>query len=406
MLELFAALFVMLILARGLGEGASRLGLPALVGELFAGILIGPSFLGLVSYGAALNVVVGLGLFFIMMMTALRLQTRDIFESGKRAIALSLMGFGFPFIGVAVASLSLGLPLSESLTVGLILSVTAVPINALILTEMGLVKTRLGVTVITAGVVGDQFALVLLGVLLQLPGKGGGAEASALAANLAGIALFFGGFFVVERLLERSPGWAPALYARIRPELRTREATLGLLIASVIGVSLLGETLGLNFIIGTFFAGLLLNKAFGERALSRSLDVMSGFTFGLLAPVLFAALGVQFDLGSLGSVALLFVILMAAVVGAKFAAGYVGGRVGGFSGRESGLIGGLLNSGGMLELVTASIAFQAGRIDVPVFSLCVAAGVITTAISPAIAKAAYGGAQGYTPPYLPPRGAA
>src|SRR5208282_4747586 len=101
-----------------------------------------------------------------------RLHTKDIVEAGRRAMVVSILAFVIPFAaGASVASL-FGLAQIPSLVVGLTLAITAVPVNSIILMEFGMLRTRLGATVITAGVINDILSLVVLGVILQLPAGG------------------------------------------------------------------------------------------------------------------------------------------------------------------------------------------------------------------------------------------
>ena len=142
------------------------------MGELPAGVLIGPSILNLVQPTADLTLLANVALFFIMFLTGLNLHAQDIWEAGRRAMAVSLLAFVIPFgAGAEVASL-FGLSVVESLVVGLTLAITAVPVNSIILMEFGMLKTKLGATVITAGVINDILSLVVLGVILEFPASG------------------------------------------------------------------------------------------------------------------------------------------------------------------------------------------------------------------------------------------
>jgi Kef-type K+ transport system membrane component KefB len=378
----------MLLVALLASEVLKRAGLPPLVGQLLAGVIIGPSLLNVVQPTDQLNVIVNLALFFIMLITGLNVHSKDIVETGRRAIVLSLPGFILPFVAGELAASYFGLNLQESLAVALTLAITAVPVNSIILFELGILKTRLGSTVLTAGVIDYQLALIILGIILQLPSGGGSLNLSfgALALSIGKVVLFVGGVFIVDGFLRRNPRLCESFVVRLRPKLLTRESSLASIIIFAIGVALLAESLGLNFTIGAYFAGVLLNQAIGDRRLGRSLGVLSGLTFGILSPVLFAFIGVEFDPYSLAGVPLLFGSLLLVAIGGKMLGGYVGARLGGFDNAESMTIGALLNSRGMVELVIASLIYQAGLINLTLFSVVVGIGIVTTTMSPILAR--------------------
>jgi Kef-type K+ transport system membrane component KefB len=385
--EFFLAVFLMLLVGRVFGEVLQRVKQPTLVGELLAGVLIGPSILNVVQPTADLTLIANVALFFIMFLTGLKLHTKDIVEAGRRAMVVSVLAFTIPFVAGAYVSSLFGLNLVESLVVGLTLAITAVPVNSIILMEFGMLKTKLGATVITAGVINDILSLVVLGIILQLPATGGSTISYlGVAASVAKIGAFVGGALFVDRLLRRHPQWAQRQLARLGPRLGTRESAFGVMLMFSIAVSLLAEWAGLHFIIGTFFAGLLLNEAMGDDLLGRDTNVLSGITFGFFAPLLFAFIGVEFDAEALTGVLLLAGALLVVAIAGKLVGGYAGARLAGFSRPQSNLIALLLNSRGFVELVIATIAYQAGLIDLALFSVVVGIGVITTIMSPITAR--------------------
>jgi len=381
--EFFLAVFLMLLVARVFGEVLQRVKQPTLVGELLAGVLIGPSILNLIQPSADLSLVANVSLFFIMFLTGLRLHTKDIVEAGRRAMVVSILAFVIPFAaGASVASL-FGLAQIPSLVVGLTLAITAVPVNSIILMEFGMLRTRLGATVITAGVINDILSLVVLGVILQLPAGGISAVSYlAVGSSVAKVVVFVGGILFVDRLLRRHPEWSQRQLARLGPKLATKESSFGMMLTFSIGVSLLAEWAGLHFIIGTFFAGLLLNELMGDDRLGRDTNVLSGITFGFFAPLLFAFIGIEFNAEALTGVLALAGVLLAVAIAGKLLGGYAGARLAGFSSWESGLIASLVNSRGFVELVIAAVAYQAGLISAALFSVVVGIGVLTTIMSP------------------------
>ena len=382
-----------------LGELVRRAKQPALVGELLAGIILGTSLLNLIQPTQDLMTVTNVSLFFIMFLTGLNLDSADIIAVGRKAVLLSLPAFLIPLVlGTAGAS-AFGLSLRESLAVGLTIAITAVPVNSIILMDLGILKTRLGNTVLTAGVIDDQMSLILLGVILQLPATGRtfNLDYASFVLSLAKVLVFVGGALIVDRLLRRHSDWVRPRLRAISSRLMARESGFALVLIFGLGVSLLAEALGLHFIIGAYFAGIVLKQATGETWLWRGRDILSGLTFAFFAPLLFVFIGAQLDVSAIGGVIILFLVLLLVGILGKMGGGYMGARLGGFPEGDARVIGALLNSRGMVELVIATIVYQEGLIDLALFSVVVAIGIITTMMSAVLARVALDGSKGLSP---------
>ena len=389
MLEFFAAVFLMVLVARLFGELARRAKQPSLIGELFAGMLLGTTALNIIQPTSDLTTVTNISLFLIMFLTGLHLDSEEILKAGRKSMLISIPGFVLPLVLGSVVAFHYGLDLRESLAVGLTLAITAVPVNSIILMDLGILKTTLGTTVLTAGVIDDQLSLVMLGVILQLP-----ANATSVAINylsllvsIGEVLLFVGAVLVAATLLARHPGWVRLRIPKLNSKLIARESSLSILLIFGIGVSLLAEAMGLHFIIGAYFAGIVARQAVGDVGLSRDLDVLSGITFAVFAPLLFAYIGIQLNPYALGGILPLFLVLLLTGIAGKTVGGFAGARMGRFSTNDSLLIGALLNSRGMVELVIASLVYQEGLISLAIFTVVVAIGIITTTMSAILSRA-------------------
>ena len=389
LLEFFAAVFLMVLVARLFGELARRTKLPSLIGEIFAGMLLGTTALNIIQPTSDLTTVTNISLFLIMFLTGLHLDSEEILKAGRRAMLISIPGFVLPLVLGSVVAFHYGLDLRESLAVGLTLSITAVPVNSIILMDLGILNTSLGTTVLTAGVIDDQVSLVMLGIILQLP-----ANATSVAVNygslllsIGEVLLFVGSVLVAATLLARHPAWVRLRLPKLNSKLIARESSLSLLLIFGIGVSLLAEAMGLHFIIGAYFAGIVAKQAIGDAGLTRDLDVLSGVTFAVFAPLLFAYIGIQLNPYALGGVLTLFLVLLLVGIAGKMVGGFAGASVGRFSTNDSLLVGALLNSRGMVELVIASLIYQEGLISLTIFTVVVAIGIITTTMSAVLSRA-------------------
>jgi len=248
--------------------------------------------------------------------------------------------------------------------------------------ELGLLDTDLGATVIAAGVIDDIVSFVALVLILQFSVGSTGYGSVDIAFGVIKIGLFLGAVFVIEHLvrhnIERVRKWTDKFERR----LKTPGSFFALLVASAIGISLLAEWSGLQLVIGSFFAGLLLGEVAGPVRLEEASSVVRGATFGFFGPLAFTFIGMEFAFRSVETMPLLVSALLVVAVGSKFLGGYTGAKVAHFSAKESTMIGFLMNSRGFVELVIAATAFQLGLIDQGLFSIVVCVGILTTIISP------------------------
>jgi Kef-type K+ transport system membrane component KefB len=393
--QLFVSVVIILVAARLLGELFQRIKQPTLVGELLAGIIVGPSILGIVKPDESLTVLSDLAVFFLMFLAGLEMNPREIRGAGKSAAVLSIIAFTLPLLAGMYAAASLfGLTTVQSLFMGLLLSITAVPVSAIVLMEFGILKSRIGNTVITAAVINDIFSLIVLSIIFQITqtsgggaGTGGQINLEDLAASGIRIAAFIGGIFLVDILFRKTSHWLPDRVAPYFEKLQTKEAAFGILLITTISISLVAQDIGLHFIIGTFFSGLIVYKEIiGKQNFDRVYNIISAITFGFFAPIFFAIIGIEMNAQSIASSIPLFLVLLAVAILTKVGGGFVGSRLVRFSKDESLAIGFLMNGRGMVELVIASIGFAAGIIDLKLFSIAVAIGFITTIMAPILSR--------------------
>lgn len=260
--QLFVSIIIILVAARILGELFQRIGQPPLVGELLAGLIIGPSILGLVLPSTDLHVLSNLAVFFLMFLAGLEMDPREIRRAGGSAIVISIVAFLIPLLSGTGTSLLFGLTIVQSLFMGLLLSITAVPVSAIVLMQFGILNSRLGNTVITAAVVNDIMSLIVLSIILQVAADGGTGQLNLGDIVVSGIniAVFLGGIFLLDILLRKIAG---GLRRKVEPffkKLQTKEAAFGVLLITAIAISLIAEDIGLHFVIGTFFSGLIIYK--------------------------------------------------------------------------------------------------------------------------------------------------
>lgn len=386
--QIFVSIVILLAGARLLGELFRRMKQPALVGELLAGIILGPTLFGIVNPNESLELLSTIAIFFVMLLIGLEMDLREIRKAGKSAFVISVIALIIPFLIGYTISNFFGLSMIQSLFIALLLSITSVPVSAIILMELGLLKTKIGTTIMSAAVIDDIISLVILAVILQLHATEGdvfnfgdlGISTLQIAGYLAGVAFLA---YAIHKISRWFPHRLESFFARTK----TREGIFGILIIVAITLSITAQYAGLHFIIGTFFAGLIFSdKLLGKKEADHAYGIVSGITFGFFAPLFFAIIGMKFSGQSLENAIPLLVVLVVLGILGKTLGGYIGSKICGFSKNESIVVASLLNGRGTVGLAITSLAFSIGILDITLFSVSVAICFITTILTPIIAR--------------------
>jgi Kef-type K+ transport system membrane component KefB len=366
-MELFLEVIVLLAVTRILGEAAERLGHPALVGEVIAGILLAAlamrigdavPFLTRLATSEALDYVASLGIFFIVLSAGIEMKPREFTEHSADAFAVAFGGVLVPLAtGFALAALFLpesGLKHAQALFVGVALSVTAIPATIRVFTAFGLLHSRVGQMVLSAAIFDDILALFLLAILTAVIGTGEVPDLMALGLLLAKVVVFF---FVTISLGVHA---YPRISRRLKG-LRAAALEFSALLAVALAYGLLAEALGMHWVLGAFLAGLYFepSRVGGENYQDIKL-IVTGVTGGLLGPLFFAYIGLRIDVGAITAVPLfLSLVITVAILGKVLGAGLPALMLG-LKRREALAVGVGMTSRGAVELIVVGIAYEAG----------------------------------------------
>lgn len=404
-------LLVILAVTRSAAEIAERIGQPALVGELVAGIGLGAVFAalgqglgaldpelvqnsggplscgGLVSENVFRSFV-DLGVFFLMLLAGMEVQPHELTQASRRGFVIGLGGLVLPFLlGCAFAAAILPETpnrLALIVFIGTALSITAVPIAAKVLMDLGMMRSEAGRAILSAALFDDLLSLMIMAALTALIRNGGAPDAGELLGIIAQVVAFLAIVSVVGYLV--FPRLAPYLDRMSAPEFE-----VSMLLVAALAFAVLAEVLGLHFILGAFAAGMFFaNARTDEAAFRATRQKISGCAYGLLAPVFFASIGMQADFGALTEApllvgALIVIALIGKLVGAGLPAYWSG-----MSRREATAVGVGMTGRGAVELIIADIALEAGLfttlIPTPIidnlFSAVVIMAIVTTIVMP------------------------
>lgn len=388
-------ILVVILCSRLLGSLVHRFGQPLVVGEIAAGILLGPSFLGAIApklelaifpraSGSYLELLAQVGLIFFMFLIGLELNPQYLQGRLRLALWVSNLSVLLPFglgVGLAIglqrfypAILVQGVGLLPvSLFLGVALSITAFPVLARILTERNLQRTPLGSLALTCAAIDDLTAWCLLAVAIAVTRTN---SITAAIPTIILAVLFCGGMLTLGRR------WLGGVISRWYA--RSGELSQVLLATIYMGVlvsALLTELIGIHFIFGAFLLGVILPK---NHDLTRDLALRTeDFVLTILLPVFFAYSGLRTDFSRLNQPALWLigiVILVVAIAG-KVGGAYLAARWGKMSAREAQTLGWLMNTRGLTELVVLNIGLSLGVISSELFTLLVIMALVTTVMT-------------------------
>ncbi|MEU3623598.1 cation:proton antiporter [Amycolatopsis coloradensis] len=384
MLHVLFALAVIVAAAQIFGAIARRMNQPAVIGEIAAGILLGPTlFDGALSDSLfpeeirpLLSTLANIGIALFMFAVGTEVDRRLLRGNRLAAVTVSISSVVVPFaFGCALATyLVLRHPTTNGLAfvlfVGTAMSVTAFPVLARILTDRGLSRTPTGALALSAAAVADLVAWSVLALIATL--VGGAQEQSwriALAVPFGAIM-----FFVVRPLL-----------GRVGRAMRTDQSRGRLLVVAIPGLLLSGaatEWIGLHFIFGAFLFGLVMPRGEHGRIPGDGWEGVQRISGVLLLPVYFVVAGLNVDLSTIAVANLVelgLIVLLS--VGGKYAGTIAGARLHRIPWRQATILATLMNTRGLTELIVLTVGLQLGVLDHGLFSLMVLMALLTTAMA-------------------------
>jgi Kef-type K+ transport system membrane component KefB/mannitol/fructose-specific phosphotransferase system IIA component (Ntr-type) len=390
---LFLSVGVLLIAARMLGEIAKRLHQPAVLGEIVAGILLGPTLLGfLLPYvnkklfptegpvPIALDALTTLAIALFLFVAGMEVDLSTVWRQGRAALSVSVLGMLLPFVaGFAIALLVpqwLGRGQGASaivfaLFLATALSISALPVVAKVLMDLGLFRTDMGMVVIAAAILNDISGWIIFAFLLGLMG-GGGEPGQPLWHTIVFLAIFTIGMLTLGRwLIDRAVPWFQA-------HLTWPGGIIGTALAAALICAAFTEWIGVHAIFGAFILGVALGDSRHMREQTRAtLDQFISFFF---APLFFATIGLRVNFATSFSLSLVLAITVIATAGKVLGCCW-GARLSKFSPRESWAVAFGMNARGAMEIILGLLAREAGVITDRLFVALVIMALATSASS-------------------------
>lgn len=398
------AIAVIVAFARLLGMLARRVHQPAVVGEIVAGIVLGPSLLGGLGWAgsslderlfptdvlAQLSALANLGLVIFMFVVGLELDLSRVRSQRRQAVSVSLSSVALPMVGAALLSFLLWSDhgggggtrekVAFALFIGVAMAVTAFPVLARILAERNMQRTPLGSLALASAAVDDVLAWSLLAVATTIAGAGGQPAWITVGLIVAYVVVMM---FPVRRL-------ATGIVRRYERAGRITPDIFGTVIVGVLVSAWVTDRIGIHFIFGAFLFGTVFPRDPGSGFVRALLERLEDISVLLLLPVFFVVTGLRVDVSGLrgdGLLVLLVVVLLACAT--KFTGSYLAARVTGTRNRPALALGVLMNTRGLTELVVVNVGFMAGLLDGELLTIFIIMAVVTTVMTEPLLRVVY-----------------
>lgn len=389
-LDFIFALAVVIIAAKAGGYISIRLGQPSVLGELLAGVILGPTALDMLhlwpvfhfaeEIEEALKMMAELGVIMLMLLAGLELHLEDLVRSGRVSALAGILGVLIPMgLGYGV-SILFGLSGTAALFMALTLAATSVSISAQTLMELNVLRSRVGLALLGAAVFDDILVILILSISIALVGGAAGGLASVGLTILGMVAYLVlavaAGFWVLPRLIHAAD------------RLPVSRGALAFTLVAALLYAWAAEMLGsMAAITGAFMTGLFIART---PLRARVEEGVSTLAYGFFVPIFFVDIGLEVNMRDIGGSAIWFAIVITLIaIISKVAGSGVGGLLGGFSPKESLQLGIGMISRGEVGLIVASFSLSANYLQPQEFSVAVFMVILATLVTPPLLRAVF-----------------
>lgn len=379
-MQIMGILCLILLFALIGGQIANRCGLPAVIGELLAGIVIGPAMLNWVQPSGLIKSFSDIGVVLLMFLAGLESDLAILKKLWKPSFLVATFGMVVPIVIAYLTGIAFKFSQTESLFLGITFAATSVSISVAVLQEMKKLETKEGMTILGAAVVDDLLSVILLSVVSSVTGT----HTDSANANLGlGLTLLLQLVYLV--VLLAASIWLFPRMLKLSERFLLPAAKPLVTIIIVLLAAFGAEKVGLSNVIGAFFVGLAFSRLPDKQKLQKS---FTDIGYSLFIPIFFASIGLEMSITGIFKDGLLFIVLFVGSVISKLVGASVGAKVAGFSSSSAYQVGTGMISRGEMALVVAQIGLSNHLLAPAAYSTVVGVIVLTTLIAPIMLKGA------------------
>ncbi len=345
-----------------------RLGLTVIVAEIILGVILGPSVLGIVSYGESVRILGELGAIFLLFVVGFEINFKDIYTLKNSVIAV--FGVAVPFASGYLLAVLFGYSIVQGMFIGTALTATSIAITAYVLKELNYLNTPVAKAIIGAAVVDDVLALLALSITVSF--SAGSFSLSALFLKIVIAVLFVGGTVAVSPFIKKILNWAD----KWGKNTGHPKVILIFAVAFAFAYSALAEIIGLSAIVGAFLAGVTMHGLVIKEAKEGAEYLEMVF-----AAIFFVSIGILVDFNKISFNTFFFVLMFVAIL-SKVIGCMIPALVFGFKPKNALLVGVGMLPRGEIALVVGLIGLTNGIIDQTLYGAILAMTIITTILAP------------------------
>ena len=398
MVNLLIQLGVMIFAARMFGELARKFHQPLVVGEIIAGVVLGPSILGTIDpeiynllfpvegdNNVVLEGIISVSVVLLLFIAGLEVELDLVWQQGKKALYTSMFALIIPLVtGFAVSYLFPSIfnlqsdsdKVVFSLFIGTTLAITALPVIARVLMDLNIFKTKMGMVIIASAMIIDILGWLIFSVILTMMGER--TDASLSLTQTIFVTLFFTLIMLTlgKSLINRSLPW-------INQKLAWPGGVLSLAMVLCFLAAAFTEYIGIHAIFGAFIVGVALGDS--QHMSERAKEIVHQFINNIFGPLFFVSIGLYVNFVTSFNLTIVIALIVLAVI-SKLSGAYIGARLGGLNKNESLAVGFGMNTHGTLEVILGSIALDNGLITEEVFVAIVIMVIVSILLSAPLMK--------------------
>ncbi|OQR13814.1 sodium:proton antiporter [Ligilactobacillus salivarius] len=364
------------------GSISRRVGMPAVIGQLLVGIVLGPAMLGWVTSNNFVHIFSEIGVVILMFMAGLESDLDLLKKYLKPATSVALFGVIAPIILVYLLGRIYNFTNEEAIFLGVTFAATSVSISVEVLKELKKLDTKEGTTILGAAVIDDILAVLILSVLVSIFSDVAQAEGGHTQSNLGvGIliqVIYFIGIYLVFR-------WIAPLLMKISEKLPISSSEILMSLVICLGMAFFADLVGLSAVVGSFFAGVAVAQTPYKQEIDSSIEPIG---YAVFIPMFFVSIGLNMTFKGLLTNWLFIVILLVLALLTKWGGCGLGAKMLGMSRHSGDIIGAGMVSRGEMALIIAQVGYEAHLLSDKFYSSVIIVIILTTIIAPFMLKSA------------------
>lgn len=373
--EFIGVLCLILISTTIASHFSRRFGIPAVIGQLLIGILLGNAGLKVVHPDILVDDFSEIGVILLMFLAGIESDLSLLRKYFRPGMYVAVLGILFPVVLGTLGGNVFHIAMNQSFFLGLILAATSVSISVEVLKELNVINTKEGSTILGASVVDDILVVLIVSLSMSFLGAKGGND-GPLGIMLIEQVLFFVAIFFLIR-------WGAPYLMRLSKKLLAESSVIIVSLILCLSMSYLADFIGLSSVIGAFFTGVAIGQTKVWNEVQYNVEAIG---YAVFIPVFFVSIGLEISFNGIGNQLLLIVTITVLAILSKLFGGFIGGKLAGFSNHSSLMVGSGMISRGEMALIIVQLGFQAQLVTKEYYSAFILVILFTTLSSPFLLK--------------------